>query len=99
MSHPGKKLNFMGTEIGQFKEWNYAEGIEFFLQQYPLHEKLSVAVRDLNRLYKTTPALYEIEDSWDGFEWLAPNDGDRNFLAYQSLFLHQFYFLLSLEFH
>jgi len=83
MSHPGKKLNFMGTEIGQFKEWNYAEGIEFFLQQYPLHEKLSVAVRDLNRLYKTTPALYEIEDSWDGFEWLAPNDGDRNFLAYQ----------------
>ena len=37
----------------------------------------------MNRLYKTTPALYEIEDSWDGFEWLAPNDGDRNFLAYQ----------------
>ena len=83
MSHPGKKLNFMGSEIGQFKEWNYKEGIEFFLKQYPLHTKLQTMVRDLNTLYKNTPALYEIEDSWDGFEWLAPDDADRNFLAYQ----------------
>ena len=83
MSHPGKKLHFMGSEIGQFKEWDYKEGIEFFLQEYPLHKKLSVAVRELNELYKTTPALYEIEDSWDGFEWLAADDTDSNFLAYQ----------------
>ena len=83
MSHPGKKLHFMGSEFGQFKEWNYKEGLEFFLQDYPLHQKLSVAVTDLNKLYKSTPALYEIEDSWDGFEWLAPNDNDKNFLAYQ----------------
>ena len=83
MSHPGKKLHFMGSEFGQFKEWNYKEGIEFFLKQYPQHEKLSRAVKELNRIYKTTPAFYEIEDSWDGFEWLAVDDGDRNFLAYQ----------------
>ena len=83
MSHPGKKLNFMGMEFGQFKEWNYSEGIEFFLKQYPLHEKLSVMVKTLNKLYKSTPALYEIDDSWAGFEWLAANDGDRNFIAYQ----------------
>ena len=83
MSHPGKKLNFMGMEFGQFKEWNYSEGIEFFLKQYPLHEKLSVMVKELNRLYKSTPALYEIDDSWAGFEWLAADDGDRNFIAYQ----------------
>ena len=83
MSHPGKKLNFMGSEFGQFKEWNYKEGIEFFLKKYPQHEKLSVMVRELNELYKTTPALYEIEDSWDGFEWLAADDNDRNFIAYQ----------------
>lgn len=82
MSHPGKKLNFMGTEIGQFKEWNYAEGVEFFLKKYPLHEKLSETVRALNRFYLETPAFYEIEDSWDGFEWLAPNDADRNFISY-----------------
>ena len=83
MSHPGKKLNFMGSEIGQFKEWNYKEGIEFFLTQYPLHKKLNTMVKELNHLYKNTPALYEIEDSWDGFEWLAADDADRNFLAYQ----------------
>ncbi len=83
MSHPGKKLNFMGSEIGQFKEWAYKEGIEFFLKEYPLHEKLALMTKELNVLYKTTPAFYEIEDSWDGFEWLAADDGDRNFLAYQ----------------
>ena len=83
MSHPGKKLNFMGSEFGQFKEWNYKEGVEFFLKDYPLHRKLSAMVKELNELYKKTPALYEIEDSWDGFEWLAADDGDRNFIAYQ----------------
>ena len=83
MSHPGKKLHFMGSEFGQFKEWNYKEGIEFFLKDYPLHEKLSIAVKELNEFYKNTPAFYEIEDSWDGFEWLAADDGARNFLAYQ----------------
>ena len=83
MSHPGKKLHFMGSEFGQFKEWNYKEGVEFFLQGYPMHEKLALAVKELNILYKNTPALYEIEDSWDGYEWLAADDGDRNFIAYQ----------------
>ncbi len=83
MSHPGKKLNFMGSEFGQFKEWNYKEGIEFFLKDYPLHKKLSQEVKELNIFYKNTPALYEIEDSWEGFEWLAADDGNRNFIAYQ----------------
>jgi 1,4-alpha-glucan branching enzyme len=83
MAHPGKKLNFMGTEIGQFKEWNYEEGIEFFLKQYPKHLRLSKMVKALNCLYKTTPALFEIDDSWDGFEWLAPDDADRNFIAFK----------------
>ncbi len=83
MAHPGKKLHFMGSEIGQFKEWNYKEGVEFFLKDYPQHQKLALAVKELNELYKTTPALYEIEDSWDGFEWLAADDNDRNFIAFQ----------------
>lgn len=82
MSHPGKKLLFMGCEFGQFKEWDYREGLEFFLDEYPLHHKLSVMNAVLNRLYRETPALYEIEDSWDGFEWLAVDDADRNMLAY-----------------
>ena len=82
MSHPGKKLLFMGCEFGQFKEWDYREGLEFFLDEYPMHHKLSVMNATLNRLYRETPALYEIEDSWDGFEWLAVDDADRNMLAY-----------------
>jgi 1,4-alpha-glucan branching enzyme len=83
MSHPGKKLNFMGTEIGQFKEWAYKEGIEFFLLQYPKHKSLAAMVKELNHFYKNTPALYEIDDSWNGFEWLAADDSGRNFLAYK----------------
>ncbi len=85
MAHPGKKLHFMGSEIGQFKEWNYKEGIEFFLKDYVPHEKLSTMVKELNMLYKITPAFYEIEDSWEGFEWLAADDGNRNFLAFQRM--------------
>ena len=82
MSHPGKKLLFMGCEFGQFNEWNYKSGQEFFLKEYPMHQKLSNMNAFLNHFYAETPAFYEIEDSWDGFEWIAPNDSDRNILAY-----------------
>ncbi len=82
-SHPGKKLNFMGYEFGQFKEWNYAEGLEFFLKDYPLHQKLSDYVKDLNHFYKSHSEFYEIEDSWEGFEWLASDDRDTNTIAYK----------------
>ena len=66
MSHPGKKLLFMGSEFGQFKEWDYREGLEFFLEEYPMHAKLALMNRELNLFYAQTPAFYEIEDSWDG---------------------------------
>ena len=83
MSHPGKKLNFMGYEFGQFKEWNEKEGLEFFLRDsYELHGKLSLMVKDLNLFYSSTPAFYEIEDSWDGFEWIAADDAQKNIVAY-----------------
>ena len=82
-AHPGKKLNFMGYEFGQFKEWDYHEGLEFFLRDtYELHGKLSVFVKELNHFYKSTPAFYEVEDSWQGFEWLAPDDADRNIVSF-----------------
>ena len=83
MAHPGKKLNFMGYEFGQFKEWDYHEGLDFFLRdQYELHGKLAEMVKDLNAFYKNNPAFYEVEDSWDGFEWLAVDDADRNTVAF-----------------
>ena len=83
LAHPGKKLNFMGNEFGQFKEWNYKEGIEFFLKDYPAHDALSLTVKDLNHLYKNTPAFFEIDDGWEGFEWLAADDKDANFIAFK----------------
>ena len=83
MAHPGKKLLFMGSEFGQFKEWNYKEGLEFFLKdEYPMHAKLFEMNKELNRFYRETKAFYEIEDSWDGFEWLAADDADRNIVAF-----------------
>ncbi len=83
MAHPGKKLNFMGYEFGQFDEWDYNKGLEFFLRDtYEQHGKLAVCVKELNEFYRSTPALYEVEDSWDGFEWLAPDDAGNNTIAF-----------------
>ena len=66
MSHPGKKLIFMGCEFGQYKEWAYEEGLEFFLKKYPSHAKLAKFYKDINETYLSTPALYGDDDGWDG---------------------------------
>ncbi len=82
-AHPGKKLNFMGYEFGQFKEWNYHEGLEFFLRdKYEMHGKLSEYTKAVNLFYRNTPAFFEVEDSWEGFEWLAVDDKNRNIVSF-----------------
>lgn len=81
-AHPGKKLTFMGNEFGQFKEWNYKEGLEFFMTKFELHKKLSDYNVKVNEIYKSTPALYEIEDSWDGFEWISADEKDNNVISF-----------------
>ncbi|MBO4323379.1 MAG: 1,4-alpha-glucan branching protein GlgB [Clostridia bacterium] len=86
MSHPGKKLTFMGSEFGQFKEWNYEEGLEFFLKKYPSHDSLSVFFRELNNFYLNTPALYGDDDGWNGFSWVAADERDKNFVAYKRFY-------------
>lgn len=83
MSHPGKKLIFMGCEFGQYKEWAYKEGLEFFLKKYPSHAKLAKFYKDINETYLSTPALYGDDDGWDGFEWIDPDDRDENVVAYK----------------
>ena len=82
-AHPGKKLNFMGSEYGQFKEWDYKEGLEFFMLDYELHNKLFEYNKLLNRVYKETPSLYEIERSWDGFNWVSPDEKDNNVFIFE----------------
>ena len=84
-SHPGKKLNFMGTEIGQFKEWNYKEGVEFFLLEYKAHKDLFKFFKKLNEFYINSPALYSVEKSWEGFDWLVVGDRANNVAAYERI--------------
>ena len=81
-AHPGKKLTFMGSEYGQFKEWNYKEGLEFFMLKYDLHKKLWEYNKALNFIYKNSPCLYEIEDSWDGFTWISADESDNNVISF-----------------
>ena len=82
-AHPGKKLNFMGNEFGQFKEWTESEGLELFMLQYEMHKKLQAYNRELNNVYKSTPCLYEIEDSWDGFKWISADERDNNIVSFE----------------
>ena len=81
-AHPGKKLNFMGYEIAQFKEWDYREGIEFFLTKFEKHALMTDFVRNLNYFYRNCRALYEVDDGWDGFEWLVVDDRFNNLISF-----------------
>ncbi len=81
-AHPGKKLNFMGYEVAQFSEWDYRSGIEYFLKKFEKHRKMTAFVKSLNSFYKSCKPLYEIDDGWDGFEWLSVDDKQNNLLAF-----------------
>ncbi|MCL2121099.1 MAG: 1,4-alpha-glucan branching protein GlgB [Clostridiales bacterium] len=82
---PGKKLNFMGYEIGQFSEWDPATQIEWFLLEYPAHKQMQNYVRALNRFYRETPALWENDHSWDGFRWISADDNTQNIVIFQRM--------------
>ena len=84
-AHPGKKLGFMGSEFGQFIEWNYEQPLDWLLLDYPIHEKLRQYYRALNRLYTATPALYAEDKSWDGFKWLNVNEKNRSAIAFMRM--------------
>ncbi|MDE7306428.1 MAG: 1,4-alpha-glucan branching protein GlgB, partial [Clostridia bacterium] len=81
-AHPGKKHNFMGYEIAQFSEWHYEKQIEFFLKKFEKHRKMTAFVKALNLFYADNKPLYDIEDSWEGFEWLVVDDKFNNVLAF-----------------
>lgn len=85
MTHPGKKLMFMGGEIGQFREWDYKGQIEWFLLEYESHAKLQLFFAEMNHFYLEHPALWEDDGSWDGFQWINPDDSDRSILSYRRI--------------
>ena len=82
-SHPGKKLLFMGAELGQFNEWNFAKELDWSVLDYPAHADLKKFVATLNGIYKNYPAMHEIDYDWRGFEWLVNNDYLQNILIYE----------------
>ncbi len=84
-AHPGKKLSFMGSEFGQFTEWDYKKGIEFFMLDYDRHKKLLKFNKTLNNIYKNTKALHEIEDSWEGFQWISADEKDNNVISFERI--------------
>ncbi len=81
-AHPAKKLNFMGYELAQFKEWDYKTGIDFCLLEYELHAKMQQFIKALNLFYRKNTPLFEIDNSWDGFKWLVVDDKYNNLLAF-----------------
>jgi len=81
-AHPGKKLLFMGGEIGQRREWRHEESLEWHVLQYPGHAGVQRWVRDLNHLYYSEPALHELDFAADGFEWIDCDDREASVLSF-----------------
>jgi 1,4-alpha-glucan branching enzyme len=84
-AHPGKKLLFMGGELAQEQEWSERRSIDWHLLERADHSGVQALVRELNRIYREEPALWEVDFSPDGFRWLEPNDAGANVLAFARL--------------
>ena len=80
--HPGKKLVFMGSEIGQRAEWSHDGSIDWGILGYPPHEALQRWVEDLNRTYREQPALFQVDFTGDGFEWIDASDTQQNVVSF-----------------
>jgi 1,4-alpha-glucan branching enzyme len=81
-AHPGKQLLFMGGEIAQFHEWDHDSSLDWHLFDHHPHRGVQSLIRDLNRVYTETPALWELDSSPEGFQWIDANDADNNVLSF-----------------
>ncbi|MGX1930677.1 1,4-alpha-glucan branching protein GlgB [Flagellimonas sp. 2504JD4-2] len=81
-THPGTNLLFMGGEFGQSSEWNFQESLDWHLTQYDFHSGIQEVIKDLNKMYKTNPALYEKQFSPEGFQWIEHNDQENSVVTY-----------------
>jgi 1,4-alpha-glucan branching enzyme len=80
--HPGKKLMFMGSEFGQEREWSHDHSLDWHLLEHPSHAGVQAVVRDLNNLYRSLPALHELDCDGAGFEWIISDDWQRSVFAW-----------------
>ena len=83
VGHPGKKLLFMGSEFGQWTEWSEARSLDWHLLKWEDHQQMQRFVRDLNHFYQREPALYEVDYSWEGFQWIDFTDAEQSVLSFQ----------------
>lgn len=83
MTIPGKKLMFMGCEYAQIREWDFENQLEWFMLDYPRHTEMQRFVKELNRLYLEKSELWEIDDGWDGFKWIAADRSSDNVVIYE----------------
>lgn len=81
-THPGKKLLFMGAEFGQRSEWSHDHSLDWHVLQYPVHQGVQSFVRDLNRLYRSEPALHRRDYEMEGFRWIDCNDWQQSIISY-----------------
>ena len=82
LSHPGKKLLFMGPEIGQWHEWDSGGQLDWYLLEHPENQRLHDFFKAANAFYKEEPALWDVDFDWQGFEWLVPDDNHNNVIVF-----------------
>ena len=82
LSHPGKKLLFMGPEIGQWHEWDSGGQLDWYLLEQPENQRLHAFFKAANAFYKEEPALWDVDFDWQGFEWLVPDDNHNNVIVF-----------------
>ncbi len=82
MTYPGKKMLFMGTEFGQFREWDYENSLEWFMLKYPMHRAFRDYTCALNHFYLSHKELWELDFRPEGFTWLLPDEADKNLVAF-----------------
>lgn len=85
MFSPGKKLTFMGSEIGQFREWEHEREVEWFLLDYEAHDRHQLYLADLNVFYLAHPELWQVDNGWKGFKWIDPDDAERSIISFRRI--------------
>ncbi len=85
MAHPGKKLTFMGSEFGQFKEWDFKDELDWSLLEHENHRQLKDYNKELNHLYKKRAELWEVDNSWEGFNWVVSDDNEQSIIVFKRL--------------